>query len=1448
MDTLKTPSRYQEQGLRRLLRHAWKLSQFYRDYYERHGITEKDLNEISIGDVPFISKQDLMENFDRVVTNPRLKRHALERWIHDSPDPKQRPAGDCVVVHSSGSSGRLGVFVYDQRAWRIADSAIASRMPMAEEAGGERTRIAFYAAVHGHFLMVSNAASLDRTIYDPLILSLLEPRDRIVQQLNAFQPHRLYGYSSTVFDLAEMAIRGVLQINPRRVSVAGDKLSSSMERTIQEAWGAPIQVTYGSSESKYIAVRESGEPDFSVLEELNIVEVLDEKDRSVSPGREGRVVLTNLYNYTLPIIRYESEDYVTLGSVNADSTARTIRDIRGRANDALPVTLADGTRDAIHPIVLSEFHVPGIEDCQFLSFQPDYLRVHYTAPIEMDAAVRRTFQQLLDGKHAGNTEFDVQHVQRIDNDPATGKRSLVRIQNGQSASAFTLIRGGAGDSPCQPAGDHQDQPTRNDVAFDVVVNAAGQHAMWPSGDAIPAGWSGTTADGADAVGGARGERLQQPAAVDSGGDCIHQLFETQAARTPHELAVVSGTRSLTYGELNLRANQFAHRLRALGVGTGTLVALCVGRNLNMPVGILGILKAGGAWVPIDPTHPGCRKQRVFEDAQVKFLIAEASLAAGLPDHDATTVLLEDDWSALAQFETSNPENRSGPADLAYVMYTSGSTGQPKGVMLSHGNVSHYLRALRGALTVNAQDTYLHTATIAFSSSVRQLLVPLTCGAAVVIASAEEVREPLSLFETIRAQSVTILDIVPSYWRACIDALTDVDSRTRSRLLDNQLRLVLSASEPLPPDLPAKWRVGLGHPSQMINMYGQTETTGIVTTCPIASPDPAGSQVRLGTPIAGLRVDVLDDRQRMVPVGLIGEICVGGPTVGQGYLNLPAATTEKFVPDPFGPDPACRIYRTGDLGRYLPSGELQFLGRADDQVKIRGMRIEPGEIVAALNQHPALKEAVVVAKEDELHTRRLVAYVSPRDGEAPTSSTLRVFLGGKIPEYMIPSAFVVMASLPRLSSGKIDRGALPAPEHSKIERDRPFVAARNDLEKQLVGMWQAVLPGGAIGVTDNFFDLGGHSLSALQLLSHLSKSFGKKLPLAILHQAPTIQELAVVLADERLPLPLSSLVAIQPHGAKPPFFWIHGEVSDVFLPRYLDPDQPLYGLAHQSEDGSPARHTTVEGMASHYLEEMQTVQPHGPYFLGGFCFGGLIGFEIARQLKEQGEEVALLVALEPDLLKTATSSSPQTVPVMARRFQGEFGRRLDQVRTLGRRQQVAYLWAKARTLAMRWAATMVLPARWLLQSAVCSLCVGLGVAIPASLRSFYILRVYRRARRAYTVRPLSGTVTLFVQASPDNAPSRWDGLASEGIEVHEMPAVNHTDILKDPHVRVWAEKLTTSLFRARSRTQRKTFVERSHDVAVRGNVVASRDRQPDAQGLLGFESTRVSSPARTRSVS
>ena len=1385
----ETPPGYQQQSLQRLLRHVWKRSPFYRDYYGSYGISEKDIPEISIQDLPLLSKNTLMENFDLAVTDPRLQKHEVEKWIHSNPDPHQRFADTFVVVHSSGSSGNLGIFVYDTREWRMADSAVAGRLPAPAGNVAKETRVAFYAATHGHFAMVSIAASLDKTLYDTLILSLLDPRERIVQQLNDFQPHRLYGYSSSVSDLADLALQGKLQIHPDRVFVAGDKLFESMERKIREAWHVPIHVTYGASESKYIAIKESGQDEMAILDELNIVEVLDEHDRPVLSGQEGRVVLTNLHNYTLPVIRYEVGDYVLLGRTNDNSSAATIRDIRGRVNDALPVVLRDGTPDTIHPIILSEFHVPALERIQFVSKEPGRVWINYVAPSDLNPVVTKQFQQILDSKGATQTQFGVQRLQQIDNDPVTGKLKLVKIEHEQlhRLPTNTPQAGNAGPAKKQTVGNR------------LLVNHLQQYAIGPGGEGNPSGWKDTGSQGAyegyvTYLKQAQSDlKLHETIGIEHRG--VHQLFEEQVERTGNGIAAVFGNQKLTYSELNVRANQLADHLRGLGVKPGTLVALCVRRNLNMAIGILGILKAGGAWLPIDPLHPRARQQLMFKDASVPFLLTEASIAAELPEHQARTVLLDDDWAAISRCSTSNFRNISSSSNLAYVMYTSGSTGQPKGVMITHANLSHYVRAMRGPLGVTDNDIYLHTASIAFSSSVRQLMVPLTCGAAVVIATLDEVRQPLSLFETIKQRRVTILDIVPSYWRSCIDALASLDTPTRVALLDNNVRLVLTASERLLPDLPMKWRSELGQESQLINMFGQTETTGIVTTFRIPSNDQLDkTHIEIGGPIASTHIYLLDEQRRLVQVGAVGEIYVGGPTLGRGYLNRPESTAEKFIPNPFSNDSDDRLYKTGDLARYRPDGSIEFIGRLDDQVKIRGMRIEPGDVEAVLIGCPGIKEAAVVPGEDETNNRRLIAYVVPKNGEITTTSALRNFLSAKLPEYMIPSAFVVLDALPRLPSGKLDRHTLPSPDYVRPELDRPHVAPRTSVQLQLLRIWQAVLGVGGIGITDNFFDLGGNSLAALYLLTHINKAFSKKLPLAALYQAQTVEDLADLVDNDNHSVSWSSLTPLQTNGSKPPFFWIHGEVSDATLPRHLGPDQPVYGLFHQSDDGKPARYKTVESIASHYLSEIRTIQPKGPYFIGGFCFGGLVAVEIAQQVRAQGDETAFLVVMEPDVLKACGQSllPLQNQPNLAgrkTRARDNVRRVLQKLDGLDTRQRMTLLGSRVQLKLARWIKILTFP----IKSAICAFCAAFGITLPVSLRSFYILGVYRRATRKYRLKSFPGSLTLLVQSSTDGSPLSWDGLA-RGVEVHELPPASHNDILKEPYVQVWAVKLKALLQR------------------------------------------------------
>ena len=878
--------------------------------------------------------------------------------------------------------------------------------------------------------------------------------------------------------------------------------------------------------------------------------------------------------------------------------------------------------------------------------------------------------------------------------------------------------------------------------------------------------------------------------------CAHQFFEQQVGHSGDAVAVICGDKRLTYVELNGRANQLARHLRELGVGPDTLVAICVTRGVDLAVGILGILKAGGAWVPMDPRHPRERKQTVLESTKAPFLLTESSLLSDLPTSGIQTVVLDAAWAGISTRNPSNLDNIAVPSNLAYVMFTSGSTGRPKGVMVTHANLAQYVVAMREVLMVTPADIYLHTASIAFSSSVRQLFLPLVSGATSLVATVEQLRESLSLFEAIKNQNVTILDLVPSYWRTCIDALSTLDELTCVRLLKNRVRLIATASEALQSDLPRKWRQEFRHSAQLINMFGQTETTGIVTTYTIPADDPLEVRiVPLGKPIANASTYLLDEQGRIVPNGNLGEIHIGGPGVARGYLNLQEATAERFLPNPFSSMSGDRLYKTGDLGRCRADGTIEFVGREDDQVKIRGIRIEPAEVTAVLGEHSDIKECVVIGQTDENKIRRLVAYVVPHEGRTVASGALRTYLGEKLPEYMIPSAFVSLDTLPRLASGKIDRQALPDPNHVRPEARSPMVPPRTAMERQLLDQWRAALGIVSIGILDSFFELGGNSLSAMYLLNHVNKIFGESFSVASLYMAPSVKEFASLIEHQRQPVTTTSLQALHPQGFLPPFFWIHGEVSNALLPRLLGPEQPVYGLGHQSLDGVPAKFTSVETIAAHYLEEMRTVQHQGPYYIGGYCFGGLIAFEIAHQLKKAGEDVALLAILEPGPLRTCGPAQSDMVTDNRGYTEtpGErVSRHINKLKTLGMVHAVNYVSERVWGAIIDWTR----PASTFTKKVVCGLCLRYGLTLPVLVRSFHILGVYRRARKDYEVQAYPGRITLFARELPYVSPSTWDGFATDGVQIHQVTGGTHTSILEQPHLEDWAEKLKKSLKVAR----------------------------------------------------
>lgn len=570
--------------------------------------------------------------------------------------------------------------------------------------------------------------------------------------------------------------------------------------------------------------------------------------------------------------------------------------------------------------------------------------------------------------------------------------------------------------------------------------------------------------------------------------CIHELFEAQVKRTPDAVAVIFQHQKVTYRELSRWANQLAAYLRKFGVGPDVLVGICVERSMEMVIGLLGILKAGGAYVPMDPAYPKERLAFMLDDCKATVLLTQESLIAGLPEHEARVVCLDTDWEDIGRESEEKCVHEVISDNLAYVIYTSGSTGRPKGVAIEHKNTTALLQWAREKFSPEEIAGVLASTSISFDLSIFEMFVPLSSGGKVIIA-----RDALELPTLQTAEPVTLVNTVPS-------AMAEL---MRTGGVPTSVRTVCLAGEPL--------RTGLVQQiyqqqtiEKVFDLYGPTEDT-TYSTFALRS---VGAPATIGRPIANTQIYLLDSYMQPVPVGVSGELYIGGAGLARGYLNRPELTAEKFIPHPFGEEPGMRLYNTGDIARYLPDGKIEFLGRLDHQVKIRGYRIELGEIEAVLTDYPGVRQSVATVREDDSGTKRLVAYVVANQELAPTTSDLRGFLKDRLPEYMIPSAFLILDDLPLTPNGKVDRKALPALDQSRPELNESFVYPRNTAERTIAEIWSQVLEVESVGVHDNFFDLGGHSLLATQVMSRLRESFQTEIHLRALFEYPTVAELAV----------------------------------------------------------------------------------------------------------------------------------------------------------------------------------------------------------------------------------------------------------------------------------------------------------------------------------------------------
>jgi amino acid adenylation domain-containing protein len=688
-----------------------------------------------------------------------------------------------------------------------------------------------------------------------------------------------------------------------------------------------------------------------------------------------------------------------------------------------------------------------------------------------------------------------------------------------------------------------------------------------------------------------------------------QMFEEQVAKTPDALAVESSEARLTYADLNRRANQVAHHLMRRGVQPDDVVGIYVERSVDLLVCLLGILKSGAAYLPLTPGLPVKRIESMLHNSGAALVVTQDALAQNVPTSDVRVLSLEREQHLIARESSANPSLRPLPQHLAYVIYTSGSTGQPKGVEVEHRSLSNFLRSMQQTPGLTDQDVVLAVTTVSFDIAALELYLPLMVGASVLIASHEQAADGSWLREQLDGPRVTVMQATPATWQMVVQA--GWTGRTRVRCL--------CGGEALSRELARDLRVRAG---SVWNMYGPTETTIWSTIERVTQGDGA---VAIGRPIANTRVYVLDSRLEPVPIGIPGDLYIGGAGVARGYRHAPELTAAKFVVNPLTNE---RVYRTGDLARWLPDGRLDCLGRIDHQVKIRGFRIELGEIESALGEAPEVKQCVVVAREGRNGDKRLIAYVVPEKAGTLPVRQLRLRLRDRLPDYMIPAAIIPMESWPLTATGKIDRRALPSPGDTAAATADEDLQPRNRVELQLAAIWEQLLGITGVGIRANFFDLGGHSLLALRMMGAIEQTLGTRLPISLLFRAPTIERLAAALDQEGCAVRWKSLVAIQPDGTQPPFFAIPGVGGNVLmfarLSQMLGTDQPFYAFQALGLDGNESPLTSVPEMAALYIQEARTVQPTGPYVIGGTCTGGVVAYEMAQQLSAQGENVTLAI--------------------------------------------------------------------------------------------------------------------------------------------------------------------------------------------------------------------------------
>jgi amino acid adenylation domain-containing protein len=863
-----------------------------------------------------------------------------------------------------------------------------------------------------------------------------------------------------------------------------------------------------------------------------------------------------------------------------------------------------------------------------------------------------------------------------------------------------------------------------------------------------------------------------------GQSVIHEVFAKQVQMTPDAIAIETDQEQISYRELDRRSSMVANYLSSLGAGPEVFVGVLFERSLDMIVALLATLKSGAVYVPINPADPIKRIEFILQDARISLLLTSKQIAQKVPAGRLNVVCLDGEMDRERMVAVQSNGNAAGAAtfdNLAYMIYTSGSTGHPKGVCVTHRNV---LRLVKGASYVDltSREVFLQFAPVSFDASTFEIWGALLNGARLVLfpPHAPSLRE---LGEFIRESGITTMWLTAGLFHQVIDRNMDGIRSVKQLLAGGEALSVTHVNKLLAesPDC------------TMVNGYGPTETTTFAC-CHRVGANHQGTTVPIGRPIANTKVYVLNEGMRLAAIGETGELFIGGAGLARGYLNRPDFTAERFVPDPFS-NSGGRLYRTGDLVRYLEDGNIEFLGRADKQIKLRGFRIELEEIEKTLSEHPQVEQAVVIPRDDSAGGKRLVAYIVPVAGSVLTVERLRSHVQERLPEYMVPSLFLVLEQLPLTANGKVDANALLRFDRMAARSEKTFVAPKDRLQEQLITIWEGLLDARPIGIQDDFFELGGHSLIAVQLIARIEQELGKRLPMAALFEGATIERISQLLRDDTGSAGAdSSIVAtIQPNGTRPPLFCVHAAGGTVFcytdLAKHLGQDQPVYGI--QAPPTSDTAVQTLETMASEYIKALRGFQPRGPYFLGGWSMGGVIAFEMARQMIKQGEKVALLFLV--DAQAPTGESAEYNWVVLLGSFAVDIGIPFDYLKSSWDKifsgppmEQLRRIWSDAKKQKL----------------------ISSDMTLADFRKLFDHFKTNAQMAKSYAGAEYPGRITFFRAVEPEeyvgkarpknyvvaaDAAKAWEKWAEGGIEILNVPG-QHFTVMREPYVSALAEQL------------------------------------------------------------